>query len=187
MMKELFKNCFDALAIAVVMCLSTSPVMAQMSLNGCSAKTAFSPNGGGTDLIVATINDAKASIRMATYSFTEPAIGKALLDAKKRGVDVAIVVDKEHNGRREPGAPSVAKFLSENGVKVALTTAYSIQHNKVVIVDGDTVQTGSFNYSRAAQKNNAENVIVISRCHELAKLYLLDWNKLWESANERGV
>lgn len=187
MFKEMVKNCVGALLLAMVMCVSTSPVMAQTSLNGCAAKTAFSPNGGGTELIVATINEAKLSIRMATYSFTEPAIGKALLDAMKRGVDVAIVVDKEHNGRREPGAPSVAKFLAENGVKVALTTAYAIQHNKVIVVDGDTVQTGSFNYSRAAQKSNAENVLVISKCHELAKQYLLDWNKLWASASGRGV
>lgn len=183
-MKVIFKNLSGALLLVAAMCIGTAQADAKtVDLSGCTAQTAFSPNGGGTDLIVATINSAKKSIRMATYSFTEPAFGKALLDAKKRGVDVAIVVDTDHNGRRQPGAPSVARFLTENGVNVALTNAYAIQHNKVIIVDGETVQTGSFNYSRAAQKSNAENVLVLSRCPGLAADYLRDWDKLWKSAS----
>ncbi len=158
-----------------------------MPLAGCTATTAFSPNGEGVSLVVATIGSARKTIRMSTYSFTEPAIGKALLDARKRGVDVAIVVDKEHNGRRAPGTPSVARFLTENGVNVVLTRAYSIQHNKVVIVDGETVQTGSFNYSRAAQQSNAENVLVIAQCPKLASQYLRDWDKLYQSAGGEKV
>ena len=180
---EMIKSMGDALILAGLMCLSTSNSnAASVNLAGCSAQTAYSPNGGGTDLIVATIQSARKSIRMATYSFTEPAIGKALLDAHKRGVDVQIVVDKEHNGRRPPGAPSVASFLSSNGVAVTVTYAYQIQHNKVLIVDGETVQTGSFNYSRAAQLTYAENVLVVSKCRALAQDYLADWAKLRHSA-----
>lgn len=170
-----------------IMGLSISPSVSAFEMTGCSASAAFSPHGGGTELVISTINSANKTIRMSTYSFTEPAIGKALLNAHKRGVDVAIVVDKEHNGRRQNGAPSVAKFLSENGVKVFLTRAYAIQHNKVVIVDGETVQTGSFNFSRAAQNSNAENVLVISRCPKLASQYLGDWEKLYRSANGEKV
>lgn len=181
--KKLMKTWIGALLLAGVVCLSTAESKTRtVDLSGCTAQTAFSPNGEGAELIVSTINSAQRSIRMATYSFTEPAIGKALLDAKKRGVDVAVVVDKEHNGRRPPGGPSVASFLAQNGVAVMVSAAYRIQHNKVLIIDGQTVQTGSFNYSRAAQKDNAENVLVISRCPRLAEDYLRDWSKLRSSA-----
>ena len=150
-----------------------------MSMNGCSARTAFSPNGDGTELIVRTIGSAKKQVRLAAYSFTEPAIGKSLLDAHKRGVDVAVVVDTDHNGRK-PGA-SVSDFLASNGVPVRVTSAFAIQHNKFVVVDGVTVETGSFNYSRAAQFSNAENVLVISECPVLANTYLPVWKYIWDT------
>lgn len=181
-------NATGLLFAAVMGLCSAIPSAAHaLELTGCTATTAFSPYGGGTALVISTIASARKSIRMSTYSFTEPAIGKALLDAKKRGVDVSIVVDKEHNGRREMGAPSVAKFLVDNGVNVVLTRAYQIQHNKVIIVDAETVQTGSFNYSRSAEKYNAENVLVISRCPKLAEQYLNDWKKLYETARGESV
>ena len=185
------KSKFSSLAFmaptAFVLSTIFVPTAHAMDMAGCSATTAFSPHGGGNALIVGTIDSAKKSIRMSTYSFTEPAIAKALLDAHKRGVDVSIVVDKEHNGRRATGAPSAAKFLSDNGVKVVLTRAYAIQHNKVIVVDNETVETGSFNFSRAAEKSNAENVLVISRCPKLAAEYLRDWDKLYQSANGEKI
>lgn len=184
-LKNLNKRC-ASLLVAAAGIVGVAPAYA-IELVGCSASTAFSPMGGGIELVIGTIDLAKKSIRMSTYSFTEPSIGKALLNARKRGVDVAIVVDKEHNGRRDSGAPSVAKFLTDNGVNVVLTRAYAIQHNKVVIVDGETVQTGSFNYSRSAQKSNAENVLVISRCPKLAASYLADWEKLYQSSRGEKV
>lgn len=129
--------------------------------------------------MVETINSAKREIRLAAYSFTEPAIGKALLDAKKRGVDVVVVVDKEHNGRKT-GA-SVASFLASNNVPVRVTSAFKIMHNKFIVVDGSTVETGSFNFSRAAEKDNAENVLAIVNCPALAKTYLPVWKHVWDT------
>lgn len=123
------------------------------------------------------IKSAKTQIRVAAYSFTEPAIGKALLEASKRGVDVAVVVDRDHNGRRN--GPSLAGFLASNGVQIRVTSAFKIMHNKFVVVDGETLQTGSYNYSRAAETGNAENVLVIGACPHLAKAYQREWEYLW--------
>lgn len=157
---------------------------ASPALGKCQARAAFSPSGGAGQLVLDTINNARSSIRMATYSFTEPAYAKALLDAKRRGVDVAIVSDKEHNGRRKVGTPSVVDFLRKNGVAVMVSDAFAIQHNKFIVVDGHTVQTGSLNYSRAGDKSNAENVLVLSQCKDVARAYLDNWQKLWKSGNQ---
>jgi phosphatidylserine/phosphatidylglycerophosphate/cardiolipin synthase-like enzyme len=168
------------LALAFALALGTAgdvTAQSQFAATGCDAVGAFSPRGGGKDLIIDVIASAKQSIHMATYSFTEPGIGKALLDAKKRGVQVAVVIDKDHNGRK-PDRPSVANYLSENGVAVFITDYFKIQHNKYLVIDGQTVQTGSFNYSRSAELDNAENVLVLRRCPQVAAAYLNDWNKL---------
>lgn len=125
------------------------------------------------------IASARKQIRVAAYSFTEPSIGKALMDAKRRGVDVAVVLDKDHNGRRS--GPSLADALAANDVPVRVTSAFAIMHNKFMVVDGGMVETGSFNYSRAAEKSNAENVLAIGGCPEMAKTYLVVWKNVWDT------
>ena len=166
-----------AFVFASVMLLSTTPSFAQkVDLSGCKSTVAFSPNGGGTELVIETINSAKTEIRMATYSFTEPRIAKALLQAKKRGVDVSLVVDTDHNGRKT--GPSAVSFLIGEGIPITIQSSYKIQHNKFIVVDRKTVETGSFNYSRAADQSNAENLMSIASCPQLAAIYLKDWEKL---------
>ena len=52
----------------------------------------------------------------------------------------------------------------------------AIAHNKVMIIDDKEVITGSFNFTDAAQKRNAENVVFISDT-KLAKEYAQNWAK----------
>jgi phosphatidylserine/phosphatidylglycerophosphate/cardiolipin synthase-like enzyme len=150
-----------------------------------TVEVAFSPNGGCTAATVRFIGEARQSIRMAAYGLTSNPIGKALVEAKKRGVDVRVVVDREHNGKRDK-PNSVASFLAANGIPVRVDTAVRIQHNKVIIVDGQSVQNGSFNFTSAAQTSNAENITIHRGFPELAKTFADNWDHLWaESAYYR--
>lgn len=151
-----------------------------------TVEVAFSPNGGATAATVRFIGEARHSIRMAAYGLTSNPIGKALVEAKKRGVDVRVVVDKEHNGRRD-GANSVVSFLAANGIPVRIDTAVKIQHNKLIIVDEQSVQNGSFNFTAAAQTSNAENITIHRGFPELASTFTKNWEHLWgESADYRA-
>jgi len=148
-----------------------------------SVEVAFSPNGGCTAATTRFIGEARQSIRVAAYGLTSNPIGKALVDAKKRGVDVRVVVDREHNGKRD-NANSIANFLAANGVPVRVDSAVRIQHNKVLIVDGQSVQNGSFNFTAAAQKSNAENIIIHRTFPELARIFTDNWNHLWAESQD---
>ena len=139
-------------------------------------EVAFSPNGGCTTLVVKVINSAKRSIRVLAYSFTSAPIAKALVDAHKRGVDVKVVVDKSQKSARYTSAT----FLANAGVPVRVDFKHAIAHNKVIVVDGTTVEQGSFNYTKAAEENNAENVLVSWDNARLATVYLKDWERHWE-------
>ena len=148
-----------------------------------TVEVAFSPRGGCTEATVRFIGEAKASILMAAYGLTSNPIGKALLEAKKRGIDVRVVVDKEHNGRRD-NANSIASFLAANGIPVRIDTTVKIQHNKVIIVDGKSVQNGSFNFTMAAQTSNAENIIIHRNFPDLAKAFTDNWAQLWGKSKD---
>jgi phosphatidylserine/phosphatidylglycerophosphate/cardiolipin synthase-like enzyme len=153
----------------------TLPVYA----NDAGYEVAFSPNGGGTELVVSVIQQAKKTIRVAAYSFTSKPIAKALMQAHKRGVDVQVVLDKSNLSAKYTSAT----FLANVGVPVRIDSRYAIMHNKYIVVDGSTVQTGSFNYSRAAEDKNAENVLVMRDNQKLADAYLKNWQKLWDEAD----
>lgn len=136
-------------------------------------EVAFSPNEGGEDLVVKAIQSARSSIGVAAYSFTSPVIAKALLNAKKRGVDVRVVVDE--NGNKSKASLAALNLLVSAGIPTRTISRYAIHHDKYMVVDKSTVQTGSFNYSKAAARSNSENVVVIWNNPDLALSYLKHW------------
>jgi len=128
------------------------------------------------NLVVKAINSAQNSICMATYSFTSKPIANALIDAKNRGVKIKVVSDYKANSGKKYTA---VKFLQRAGVDVRLNSNYAIMHNKFIVVDDNTVETGSFNYSDAAVNKNAENVIVIWNNKPLATKYSNECDRLY--------
>lgn len=141
--------------------------------DGQLIEVAFSPNGGSEDLIVKAIQSARSSIGVAAYSFTSPVVARALLNARKRGVDVRVVVDE--NGNKSKASLAALNLLVNAGIPTRTLSRYAIHHDKYMVVDKSTVQTGSFNYSKAAAKSNSENVVVIWNNPELALSYLKHW------------
>ncbi|MGA2332221.1 MAG: phospholipase D family protein [Syntrophales bacterium] len=135
-------------------------------------KVCFSPNGGCTENIVEQINAAKSEILVQAYSFTSAPIAKALTNAFKRGVKVQVILDKSQKSERYTSAT----FISNAGIPTFIDDKHAIAHNKIMIIDKETLITGSFNFTKAAEEKNAENLLVI-KSKELAKEYLDNWHK----------
>lgn len=141
-------------------------------------EAAFSP-GGAQSLVIREIGAATSSIDMAAYSFTSAPIAKALVAAHRRGVRVRAVLDKSQLAERYTGGT----FLVNAGIEVRIDSRYAIMHNKFMVIDGQTVQTGSFNYTKSAQDRNAENVLVLRGSPGIVRAYSAEWSRLWaESA-----
>lgn len=97
----------------------------------------------------------------------------------QRGVDVQVVVDKSQKGEKYTSAT----FVANAGIPIRIDSKHAIAHNKIIIVDGHTVQQGSFNYTRAAEEKNGENVLVNWNNAKLAEVYLKDWKRHWEHSD----
>ena len=123
------------------------------------------------EAIVSSLNGAQKSVLVLAYSFTSAPIAKALVDAKKRGVDVLVVLDRSQKSEKYTSAT----FLANEGVPTFIDSAHAIAHNKVMVIDKSTVITGSFNFTKAAEEKNAENLLVINRAPELAQTYTANW------------
>jgi phosphatidylserine/phosphatidylglycerophosphate/cardiolipin synthase-like enzyme len=139
---------------------------------------AFSPHEGAEKLVLKVIDSARHEIRMMTYSLTSAPVVRALIEARHRGVDVAIVSDYKNNVAedRSGKARAALSALVNAGCRVRTISIYPIHHDKVIVADRETVETGSFNYSDAAANKNSENVLVVWKNQDLAKGYLEHWN-----------
>jgi phosphatidylserine/phosphatidylglycerophosphate/cardiolipin synthase-like enzyme len=140
---------------------------------GLTIAAYFSPMGGCTEAVVSALDAAKKTVLVQAYSFTSAPIAKALVDAHKRGVDVRVILDKSQKSERYTSAT----FLANEGVPTYIDAAHNIAHNKVMVLDGKTVITGSFNFTKNAEEGNAENLLVISNAPELAQRYTANWKE----------
>ena len=110
---------------------------------------------------------------MQAYGFTSAPIIQALAQAKERGVAVEVILDRSNERRRYTGAT----YLVNHGIQPLIDDKVAIAHNKVLVIDERNVITGSFNFTKAAQFRNAENVLMISDDARLAQAYAENWNR----------
>jgi len=137
---------------------------------------AFSPHQGATELVVKTIGEAQKSIHVAAYSFTSKPIADALVSAHDKGVDVEVVLNKSESKGR------MMKYIRSHGITTRINYRYSIMHDKFMVIDEKTLELGSFNYTVAAEKRNAENVLVVRGADKIISDYSNQWKKLWDES-----
>jgi phosphatidylserine/phosphatidylglycerophosphate/cardiolipin synthase-like enzyme len=127
----------------------------------------FSPSGGCTDAIVSEVGKAAHTLDVQAYAFTSQPIAQAVVDAATRGVRVRVILDKAQRADHA----SAAEFLAGHGVAVYVDEQHAIAHNKVLIIDGREVITGSFNFTKSAEERNAENLLILHDRPKLAATY----------------
>jgi phosphatidylserine/phosphatidylglycerophosphate/cardiolipin synthase-like enzyme len=133
----------------------------------------FSPGGGCTEAIVDALGKARTSIDVQAYSFTSAPIAEAVGKAFARGVKVRVVLDKSQRSERYTSAT----YLANHNVPTWIDAKHAIAHNKIILVDGKTIFTGSFNFTKAAEQKNAENLLIIEGDPKLYAQYLSNFEE----------
>lgn len=130
--------------------------------------------------IIALINAAKSHIYFAIYTFTLSSIADALVEAKKRGVEVKGVMDSEQSSNSY-GAPITAKLLAA-GIPVVIEkhpTGNGIMHIKAIVTDS-AYALGSYNWTNSATTINDE-ILEIGTDPTLRQAYENVLKRLWEA------
>src|SRR5205823_8631067 len=112
-----------------------------------------------------------------------PDVAAALAAAAARGVRVVVLLDRSN----EAESYSELGDLERHGLEVWIDAAHAIAHNKVVVVDGRTVLTGRFNFTRQAEHENAENLLVLRDHGDLAALYRANFHSHREHCHAPGA
>ena len=165
-------------AIFALVAMLALPALALAQQGTATVEVGFSPGPTAENLVLATIRSAHSEILCAIYDFTSRAIARALLREVRKGVRVSIVADAREAATRY----SDLRALAREGVAVRLDDRYAAMHDKFLVVDNRTTETGSFNFSYSAYRRNAENVIVVRDDPQVAAAYASQWRMLWEQS-----
>jgi phosphatidylserine/phosphatidylglycerophosphate/cardiolipin synthase-like enzyme len=164
-------------ALVACVALAVAPVLA-CAQHKAQVEVAFTPGDDIQGLIAKRIGQARSSVRMQAFVFTDRRIANALLAARKRGVEVDVVGDA---GQHAAGGLPHLRALARAGVRVWLDGAHAAAHDKVIIVDGGAahavVITGSYNFTHSAQSRNAENVVVIGASPAITDRFVANFEK----------
>lgn len=141
-------------------------------------KTVFTPYDSGIDNYLSFLDEARQSVHIADYSFTEPRIVDKLLELKsKRKVDIHLLLDKSQTeGRSGEYEQTQIERLQQAGIEVLVGTSevkHQILHCKYTVVDGYFVETGSWNYTKSA--NDQDNTLDFIKSKKRGQLFLDNW------------
>jgi phosphatidylserine/phosphatidylglycerophosphate/cardiolipin synthase-like enzyme len=177
------KRFHKLVAVAITVASCTMAAHAATSVQSCNQyEVGFSPEGGAEEIVLKTIASAKSDIKVLAYSFTSKTVVQALTQARKRGVAVSIVADASNLSSRAGTAALSA--LVNAGAAVRTISVFKINHDKVLVVDGKSVEFGSFNFSKAAAQDNSENAQVCWNSPGVASVYLAHWQSRWAQGTD---
>lgn len=174
------RGAVDAFASQIVDIVGSAAARPVAAPKEGTIEVGFSPKQGALELVLKTINASRSTVDVMAYSFTSADVTRALLAAVKRGVKVRLLVDREQNFKgNNQKSLSAMSSLQLAGAQVRSIDAYAIFHQKVVIADNQHLETGSFNYSSAADQRNSENVLVLWNAPQVAKIYTGHFEHNW--------
>ena len=117
----------------------------------------FNPGGGCLNSVAAEIAKARTELRIQAYSLNAKNVADAVVEARKSGVNVGIILDKGSNAAES----NATYFFTMNGIPTWLDSNHAVAHGNVIIIDKAIVIAGSFNFTKEAENRNAENVMII--------------------------
>lgn len=131
----------------------------KFSLSETAVENYYSPEDAIDSRLVSLVGSAQKSVHILAYSFTLDRLTDALIKADKNDVQVSGVFDEDSSYTNQGADFSK---LKKSGLDVRMDGEPGLMHIKAIIVDGQTVAFGSYNFTASAENNNDENVLIIT-------------------------
>ncbi len=169
-----------AVALFCVLIFSDTGGCAEMLVQAC-----FSPQERCSGHLLREIGKAEKEILVAVYAFTHNDLAIALIEARKRGIVVQVIVDREFDAANEN---SKSRLLEMQKVSVRRISGgktpspdrdAGLMHQKFAVIDHAVVFTGSYNWTHSADRFNDENLLMFRNAGPLAELYRKAFFQLW--------
>ncbi len=161
------------------LCLLLFAVASASCAKPVTVDTCYVPGAKCSSAMIAEIGAARSEVLVQAYALTSKPIVDALAQARGAGVNVAVILDHSYPFYRN----SAVRLSSQKGIPTFIDDRHAVAGSNVMIIDKDTVITGSMAFTAEAEEKNAENVVII-RSENVARSYIGNWNEHREHAEE---
>jgi phosphatidylserine/phosphatidylglycerophosphate/cardiolipin synthase-like enzyme len=151
-----------------------------VTINGTRVDIYFSPDDGVLNALVPVLNSAQKSIYFLAYSFTTNKLGDIVRAKAQAGLTVEGVMDEEQI-KSNQGTEFDA--FRQAGLDVRIDGNAGLMHHKVFIIDEKIVVFGSYNFSRNAETQNDENLIIVHNA-DIAQQFMQEFQRVWTQAHQ---
>lgn len=149
---------------------------ANPDLTTAAVEVWYGPDDRPLEQLVQRYDRAKRYIFVAVYGLTSPLSVKALVGAKKRGVDVRVLTDRQRLD--DPKQQTALSVLREAGIPIKINRHDALMHLKQVVIDDEVNTNGSMNQTTSGNRYNDERLDII-RDHAITvkarERFLLLW------------
>jgi phosphatidylserine/phosphatidylglycerophosphate/cardiolipin synthase-like enzyme len=146
-------------ALGAALCLLAARAESGRSL-AASVEIYYAPEDLPGERLAALYGKARRYIYVAIYGITYPPIVKELVAAKKRGVDVRIITDREK--LTDPKQLTALETLLLAGIPIKVNRHENLMHLKQVVMDDEVNTSGSMNQTGSGNRYNDERLDVFT-------------------------
>jgi phosphatidylserine/phosphatidylglycerophosphate/cardiolipin synthase-like enzyme len=151
-----------------------------LTIDDTEVNTYFSPDDGVLNALIPLLSNAEESVYFLAYSFTTNELGDLLRQKDEDGLDVKGVMDAEQVVSNQGTEYDLFK---QANMSVRLDGNEGLMHHKVFVIDEKIVVFGSYNFSRSAEENNDENLIVVYS-EPIAQQFIKEFQRVWNQASQ---
>lgn len=163
---------------------SKTPIIntnAQIEDNNLIEPYSTQKDGNSDEILIKEINKAQKNLDMAVYSITNENIANAILDAKKRGINVKVITDSENS--KSKTQKEILDNFKQNGIPIKINAPTGLTHLNFTIIDDAEALGGCYNYLETITNNNDENLIIMKKT-DIVNNYSTGFNSMWNNTND---
>jgi len=150
----------------------------RVTIDGTPIDVYFSPDDRAADGIVELIENAQESIYFMAFSFTSDPLGEAVRERAQEGVTIKGVMETE---QVNSNIGTEYDPFNRAGLDVFKDGNPGQMHHKVMIIDGQIVVFGSYNFTNSAETRNDENLLVIYNA-DIAAQFMSEFERVYKQA-----
>jgi len=137
----------------------------------------FEPGDNCPRRIISLFHSCRRTADVCVFTITDDRVTEAIEAAHARGVKVRIISDND----KTMDAGSDIWRLRRRGIEVRVDISPFHMHHKFAVIDGRTLITGSYNWTRGAAEKNHENLVLLEEPPLVAE-FLGEFEKIWENS-----
>ncbi len=182
--KQLSKSLISALSILLLLSgcgeTATSKPSIQPEDTNQTGTYSTQKNESSDDILIKEINAAQKSLDIAAYLITKEDMANAILDAKKRGIDVRVITDSEKSNSKTQ--KEILDKFKQSGIPIKINTPTGLTHLNFIIIDNAEALGCSYNYLEdGANENDASTIM---KKPDIVKEYSVGFNSMWNNTND---